>query len=92
MIYEVVFTPEAKEDIARLRKSGDKLSLKRLDAIREELKIHPATGIGKPERTKHGLSGCWSRRITEKHRIVYRIKEEIVTVVVIRAYGHYSDK
>ncbi|OAV66095.1 Toxin RelK [Bacteroidales bacterium Barb6XT] len=90
--YKLIFTPQAKEDIARLRKSGDKQALKKLDRIREELEEHPKTGIGKPEQKKYGLSGYWSREITEKHRIIYRIQEETVTVVVVKAYGHYDDK
>lgn len=58
----------------------------------EELREHPRTGSGKPEKLKHELEGFYSRRIDRKHRMVYEIEDEIVTVVVLSAYSHYDDK
>jgi toxin YoeB len=58
----------------------------------EELKDHPTTGRGKPEQLKHYSLPTWSRRISSKHRLVYQIHENIVTVIIIAAYGHYADK
>jgi len=54
--------------------------------------VHPRTGTGQPEKLKHDLEGLYSRRINRKHRLVYNIKEEIVTVIVLSAYSHYGDK
>jgi len=54
--------------------------------------MHPETGTGKPERLKFDLSGYWSRRINKKDRLIYFIQNEIVTVTVVSALGHYSDK
>jgi toxin YoeB len=92
MIYEVILSPNAQEDIVKHRKSGDKSILRKIDNILDELSEHPQTGIGRPERMKHELSGCWSREITQKHRMVYTIEEETVSVDVLYAYGHYFDK
>ena len=54
--------------------------------------VHPITGTGQPEMLKHNLQGLYSRRINKKHRLVYSIKEEIVTVYVLSAHSHYGDK
>ena len=92
MKYHVDILPSAQEDIRKLQKSGDKQAIKKLDRLLIELEIHPETGTGKPERMKHRLGDVWSRRITDKHRLVYEIFEEVVLVEVLGAYGHYDDK
>ena len=58
----------------------------------EELKSHPYSGTGKPEELKYDLQGYWSRRINQKDRMVYSINDNTVTVEVVSAMGHYSDK
>ena len=58
----------------------------------EELRIHPKTGLGHPEPLKGIPENRWSREITKKHRLVYRIFETEVFVEVLAAYGHYDDK
>lgn len=58
----------------------------------DELRVHPATGAGKPEQLKYEYSGHWSRKINSKHRLIYQIHEEEVIVEVVQAYGHYCDK
>ena len=55
MKYLLKYSDEAKEDIRKLRKSGDKQAVKKLDKLLDELEIHPTTGTGKPERMKHRL-------------------------------------
>lgn len=57
-----------------------------------ELSENPFEGIGQPEPLKHELSGYWSRRINQKDRIIYRVDEEIVTVIILSAMGHYGKK
>jgi toxin YoeB len=49
----------------------------------------PYKGLGKPEPLKSNLQGWWSRRITEEHRIVYRIEKNILYVISV--HGHYKD-
>ena len=58
----------------------------------EELQEHPQTGTGKPEQLKGDRAGQWSRRITDRHRLVYEIEEEQVMVLILSSYGHYDDK
>lgn len=90
--YSVTFSDRAKKDLSFLHKSGGKSLLNRIERIFEELGENPYSGIGKPEQLKNNLSGLWSRRIDKKHRLVYQIIEETVTVFVIAAKGHYGDK
>ena len=86
------FGIRTKEDIKSYKKAGNKIVLARIGRILEELEIHPETGIGRPEKKKHNLSGLWSREIDKKNRMLYQIKENIITVTVISAIGHYDDK
>ena len=92
MKYFVDFTDEAQEDMRKLRKSGDKQAVKKLDKLLVELECHPRSGEGKPERLKHCIGDVWSREITRKHRLVYEIIDNTVYVEVAQAWGHYNDK
>ena len=92
MGYIIDFSKDAKEDIESYKKAGNKIAIARISRIIEELKVHPETGIGKPEKKKHNLSGYWSREIDKKNRMLYKIEENIVTVTVVSAMGHYDDK
>ena len=91
MTYRIMNTPEADEDILRLAKSEPKAFLK-VKRFIEELREHPKTGTGHPEPLKGKPEGRWSREITKKHRLVYRMFENEVVVLLIAAYGHYNDK
>jgi toxin YoeB len=82
----------AKLDIAKHFKIGNNANLNKIEAILKELSEHPFTGVGKPEKLKHDLKGYWSRRINQKDRIIYKVQENIVTVFVVTAMGHYDDK
>ena len=90
--FRIEVTAEAQRHISNHLKSGNQSSIKKIAKILEELTEDPFTGVGKPEALKYELSGLWSREINKKDRLLYRVKEEIVTVVVISAMGHYSDK
>jgi toxin YoeB len=90
--YTLILSDRAKKDLAIHHKSGDKAIIKRIDRIFEELGDHPYTGIGKPEALKYNNSGLWSRRLDDKNRIVYQVNDEVVTVSVVSAKGHYDDK
>ncbi len=92
MSYTLRLTPDAVKDIKRHKKSGDKKLLQKIADLLDELRDHPTTGAGQPEKLKHDLQGFWSRRINRKHRLIYEIKDEIVTVIVVSAYSHYRDK
>lgn len=90
--FVIYLTKNAKADIAKHKKSGNKTAEYKIKKILEELKENPYLGIGQPEQLKHNYSGYWSRRINQKDRIIYRIDENIVTVFVVSAIGHYADK
>ena len=90
-MYNIEFTSDALADLAKLAKSEPKIYEKTLRFI-EELKEHPKTGLGHPEPLKGKPEGRWSREITKKHRLVYRIFDTEVVVLVLAAYGHYEDK
>ena len=92
MKYFIDYTDGAEIDILKLQKSGDKKALKKLHSLISELKEHPKTGTGKPEQLKHYEIPTWSRRISDKHRLIYQIHENIVTVLIIAAFGHYENK
>ena len=90
MSYILKLTPEAIKDIDFHKKNGDKVILKKISTLFNELIEHPTSGTGQPEKLKHEFSGCWSRRINQKHRLVYRIEEVEVIVIVLQAAGHYT--
>lgn len=92
MSYILAFSETALEDIERHKKSGDKLVLKKIEKLLNELMEHPTSGAGQPEMLKHDLTGLYSRRINKKHRLVYSINKEIITVHVLSAWAHYGDK
>lgn len=90
--YFVEITPDARKDLQAHFKSGNKSVIKKIEKILLELTQTPYEGEGRPEQLKHDFSGYWSRRINQKDRLVYRVEEQVVTVFVISAMGHYSDK
>ena len=77
--YALLFLPQADEDISKIKQSGDKSLYKKLVSLLEELREHPATGTGKPEILKHYEQPVWSRRNSAKHRLIYRIDDNVVT-------------
>ena len=90
--FRLKIEPKASLEIAKHKKSGNQANIKKIAKILVELSETPFEGIGKPEALKHGLTGFWSREINHKDRIIYRVEDDIVTVFVISAMGHYSDK
>lgn len=91
MTYTLYFTEEAKKDLAGLKKNEPK-AFKKVKTLLIELQQHPKTGTGKPKPLGYGYKGFFSRRITQKHRLVYSIDDEKITVLVITDSGHYHDK
>lgn len=91
MMYSLIFAPRALNDLEKLKKSGDQARLKKLRTILEELREHPLTGIGNPEKLRY-LQNTYSRRLSGKDRIVYSIHDDIVEVNILQMMGHYNDK
>jgi toxin YoeB len=90
--FAIVLDLKAEKELKKHFKAGDKATIKRINQIFDELKVHPKTGIGQPEALKYSLSAYWSRKINQKDRLIYKVEENIVTVFIISAMGHYSDK
>ena len=92
MTYELILMPEAVRHLKEWRKSGQKKILAKIEVLLSELAEHPKTGTGQVEQLKRNLSGLWSRRIDKHNRLVYSIADDVVTVTVVSAKGHYGDK
>ena len=88
---EIVFLPEANKDLEFLVKTGNKIVLKKITFLIEDILKHPYEGIGKPHALKHELSGSWAREINKKDRLVYEVMLNN-TVEISSLRGHYNDK
>ena len=91
MIYDVVVSPKAREDLMILKKLEPR-AFKKATKLIEELQEHPETGTGHPKPLGKNRVGQWSRRITHRHRLVYIIKNTYVEVLILSTFGHYDDK
>ena len=80
------FQPEFLEDLRYWVETDRKVALRAFDLIEAVLR-EPFTGIGKPEPLKHLLSGAWSRRLTQEHRITYLVHEDRIDF--LQARYHY---
>lgn len=92
MIYDVQFTDDFEDHLAKHIKAGNKQLVRKIDSIIVELAEHPRTGTGKPEPLKYRDGDFWSRRLDQKHRLVYEIRDAQLLVVAVSTYGHYGDK
>lgn len=81
----MVFLPIAKEHLEYWIKTGNKLIIKRIRMLQEDIIKNGFTGIGKPEPLKHNLSRYWSRRINKEHRFIYEIDNNIIYLFSKRA-------
>jgi len=90
--YKIILSDTAKNHLRVWQRSGQIIALKRIERILVELSQHPYSGIGSPEQLKYNLAELWSRKIDKKNRILYQINNQIVTVFIISAKGHYGDK
>lgn len=80
---KLIFAAEAWDDYLYWQKQ-DKRMVERINKLIQATMREPFTGIGKPEALKHALAGFWSRRITDEHRMVYRIEENELLVAQLR--------
>jgi toxin YoeB len=84
----IIFEPSAFDEFGEWGEI-DRKTFKRLRALIIETARTPFDGTGKPEPLKGNYRGCWSRRITSEHRLVYRVSDAAIEIVTCR--GHYDD-
>jgi toxin YoeB len=83
----VVFTPHGWQDYTHWL-SADRTILKRINRLIDDVLRDPFEGIGKPEQLRHVFAGCWSRRISEEHRLVYLVDGD--DIVILQAHYDYT--
>ena len=83
---KLAFLEDAWEDYLYWSQT-DKATLKKINQLIKDCMREPFSGIGKPEPLKFDMSGCWSRRMTSEHRLIYRIEDD--TLVIIQCRYHY---
>ena len=86
---KLTFSSQAWEDYLHWQKT-DKALLKRINMLIKEIQREPFQGIGKPEPLRHGLSGYWSRRINDEHRLVYKVADDAVLIAQLRYHYEYG--
>lgn len=84
----IAFLPDAFDDFHEWAISDKKIYLKIVEMIKDVAR-QPFSGLGKPEPLKNNLKGLWSRRITQEHRLVYKVMDD--EIVIVSCKFHYSD-
>ena len=80
---KLIFSDEACDDYLYWQKQDRKM-MERINQLIQEVKREPFSGLGKPEPLKHALSGFWSRRTTDEHRMVYRVEGDALLLAQLR--------
>ena len=80
---KLIFADEAWDDYLDWQKQ-DRRMVERINKLIRETQRDPFAGVGKPEALKHALSGFWSRRITDEHRMVYRAERDALLIAQLR--------
>lgn len=86
---EIIFTPQAFEDMEFWKSSGNKFIMNKISLLLKDMSAHPFSWIGKPEALKYVLRGKWSRRINSEHRIIYSVDDKKGLVYVFALRYHY---
>jgi toxin YoeB len=89
--YIVIINDTAKSGIDRHKEAGEIITLRKINSLLYELENTPKIGTGRPKLLGGDLSGIWSRRITQRHRLLYTIDEENFIVKVVSTFGHYYE-
>ncbi len=84
---EVAYTQKAQDDLFFWKGTGNKQVMNKITALLTAICENPYEGIGKPEQLKYSLTGLWSRRINQEHRIVYELLNTRIIIHSLR--GHY---
>lgn len=81
----IIFAPTAWEDYLHWQEIDQKV-VNRIHALIKETSRNPFTGIGKPEPLRYAFAGYWSRRITEEHRMVYKVEAGSLLIAQLRLH------
>ncbi|CCE25490.1 Txe/YoeB family addiction module toxin [Methylotuvimicrobium alcaliphilum] len=85
----LVFEGRTWEIYEELREKDKKLHKALCKLLKEMLHEDPSKGLGKPEQLRHNLTGFWSKRISQKDRLIYKFDEKSIYIFAIG--GHYED-
>jgi toxin YoeB len=89
--YSLKISEKAQKDLLKIKKSGKKNDILKIEQLFKEIILNPRFGSGKPEHLKGYNGEVWSRRINQKDRLIYEIIEKPNNlVVVVSALGHYE--
>ena len=80
---KITFSESAWDDYLYWQQQ-DKRMVQRINMLIKEIQREPFAGIGKPEPLKHALAGYWSRRITDEHRMVYKVEADALCIAQLR--------
>lgn len=80
---KIVFSSKSWEEYLYWQKTDRKI-LRRINSLIKEIQRNPFEGMGKPEPLRYALSGYWSRRINDEHRIVYKVTEDSILIAQLR--------
>jgi toxin YoeB len=84
---EIIYNQKALDDLEFWKQSGNTKIQKKISELIEAIELNPFIGIGKPEALKYELTGKWSRRINQEHRIIYTADAEIIKIYSLK--DHY---
>lgn len=87
---EIILLSQALEDREYWKKTNNIKIMKRISKLLEDILKHPFSGIGKPEPLKGDQQGKWSRRITDEHRLIYKVSGGMIYVYVFSMRFHYK--
>jgi toxin YoeB len=80
---KVLFSTQAWQDYLHWQET-DRKTVKKIHELIRDIARSPFQGLGKPEPLKHAFSGFWSRRISQEHRIVYRVEGDVIELAQLR--------
>jgi len=84
-MYDEIWHKQAETDYKHWCKADNNIA-DRMDRLLASIKKTPFEGLGKPEPLKYNLHGWWSRRITDEHRLIYRIREDMLEILSCREH------
>ena len=85
----LIFEGKTWQTYEQLREKDKKLHKALCKILKEMMRSDPSSGLGKPEPLKHNLSGLWSKRISQKDRLIYKFNDEYIYIFAIG--GHYDE-